>query len=181
VLLAPKGDRGQGRGEVLQALLDRRGWIAHETSDLLEALAELCLLQRTLASRRAWGLTPAEQLALVVVEPRRWPQLAAMLAAARRYVPQASVWSFVDGGLHSLASDRQAEPAGGDAPDGRVRRLRPPAGEGSGSAEAGAGGPRQPADAHNTDRARTDESWRPHISREEIAMLLESERRETQE
>ncbi len=149
VLLAPKGDRDQGRGEILRSLLDRRGWIAHEANDPLAALAELCVLQRTQASRRAWGLTPAESLALVVVEPKCWPQLEAMLAAARRYLPQADQWSFVNGGLH---------PIGADGPGSEPRRRE--------------------AEAPPAVPDGTDDVSPPPVSGEEIAMLLEGEDRD---
>ncbi len=100
VLLAPAED-GAGVREQLSA----RGWIAHLAGDPLPALAELCLLQRLTASRRAWGHDADETLALVVVEPSRWRQLSAMLGAARRYVPTARLWSFDDGTLSPLPTD----------------------------------------------------------------------------
>jgi len=88
-------------GTRVREQLDARGWVAHLSNDPLPALAELCLLDRLDAKRRAWG-RPASSLALVVVEPSRWPQLPAMLSAARRYVPTAALWTFDDGRLTPL-------------------------------------------------------------------------------
>ncbi len=146
VLLAPKGDRAQDCGKDVQLMLDRRGWIAHEADDALGALAELCLLERTQSLRQAWGLQTVERLALVVVEPQQWPQLPAMVSAARRYVPKAALWSFVDGGLHPL--DAQ----GGDPEPWR-----------------------QDADAPPPARDRTVEVTPPPITGDEIAMLLDED------
>ena len=88
--------------------LDARGWAAHLSSDPLHALAELCLLDRLDAKRRAWG-RPTNGLALVVVEPSRWSQLPAMLSAARRYVPTAGLWTFDDGRLTPLVVDDDSD------------------------------------------------------------------------
>jgi hypothetical protein len=154
VLLAPMGDRTQDRGEDIQSVLDRRGWIAHETNDALGALAELCLLDRTRALRKAWGLQTVERLALVVVEPQRWPQLPAMVSAAGRYVPQASLWSFDNGGLHQLEPVAQK-----DEPRQREADAAPAAPSG---------------------RASTNDVAPPTISGDEIAMLLEGEDRDPQ-
>ena len=151
VLLAPKGNRAQDRGESVQSLLDRRGWSAHEASDALGALAELCLLERTQSLRQAWGHQTVERLALVVVEPQRWPQLPAMLSAAQRYVPKASLWSFVNSGLH---------PLGPTVPAGETR-------------QSGTNAP--PAS-----RDRTPEVTPPPVSGDEIAMLLDGEDGEPQ-
>ena len=144
MLLAPKGDRAQDCGKDVQLMLDRRGWIVHEADDPLGALGELCLLERTQALRQAWGLQTVERLAMVVVEPQQWPQLPAMVSAARRYVPKAALWSFVDGELHPLDSpDRQDEP------------------------------PNREADAPPPAQDRTVEVTPPAITGEELAMLLE--------
>ena len=152
MLLAPKGDRAQDCGDDIQSMLDHRGWIAHKADDALGALAELCLLERTQSLRRAWGLQTVERLALVVVEPQRWPQLPAMVSAVRRYVPKAALWSYADGGMHSLVAQVQAQ---------ETRQCV--------------------ADAPNTPRDRTVEVTPPPISSDEIAMLLEGEDRDRQQ
>ncbi len=99
VLLAPAGDRSDVREQ-----LSKQGWIAHPADDPLPALAELCLLQRLDASRRGWGRTQGDALALVIVEPSRWDQLPAMLEAARRYVPSAELMSYEAGALKPIAN-----------------------------------------------------------------------------
>ena len=109
VLLASPADGNHVRDQ-----LDARGWVAHVANDPLPALAELCLLDRLDAKRRAWG-RPNNGLALVVVKPSRWTQLPAMLSAARRYVPAAALWLFDDGTLKPLPvkddSDNGSSPA----------------------------------------------------------------------
>jgi hypothetical protein len=125
VLLAPKGDRAQDRGDDVQSVLDQRGWFAHEADTVLGALAELCLLERTQALRQAWGLQTVERLALVVVEPQRWPQLPAMMSAAHRYVPKATLWSFADGGLQPLDAESRDDGAPPDGPE-RTADTAPP-------------------------------------------------------
>ncbi len=67
VLLAPEGNCAEA-----SRLLEHRGWTAQVRSDPLAAMAELCLLERTLASRREWGLETVEQIALVVADPDHW-------------------------------------------------------------------------------------------------------------
>ena len=151
VLLTPTG----GGGEPLRTLLDRRTagqWEAHEADEPLAAFAELCLLDRTQKSRVGWGQQQVEGLALVVVEPTRWPQLDAMLAAARRYVPQADLWSYVDGTLSPLASGHEpvTQPTAKDT--GPTHRA------------ASESKPSPPSDT-------------PQITQEEIAMLLDNDDR----
>lgn len=151
VLLTPT----DGGGEPLRTLLDRHtaGQLeAHEADDPLAALAELCLLDRTQKSSVGWGQQQVQGLALVVVEPTRWPQLDAMLAAARRYVPQADLWSYVDGTLCPLASGHElvTQPTAKDT--GQTHR---------------AASERKPSPPSDT----------PQITQEEIAMLLDNDDR----
>ncbi len=103
VLLASTANGARVRDQ-----LRARGWAAHLSSDPLPALAELCLLDRLDAKRRAWG-RPTIGLALVVVEPWRWPQLPAMLSAARRYVPTAGLWTFDGGRLTPLVVQNESD------------------------------------------------------------------------
>ncbi len=110
VLLTPKRvgqPDANGIEQRLRGVLSSGGCQIHEADQLLQALAELCLLQRTLDIRRAHNDQPASSrphdgLTLVVVEPSRWPQLDDMVAAARRFVPGATLWSFAAGRLHPL-------------------------------------------------------------------------------
>ncbi len=106
VLLASTASGNRAREQ-----LGARGWAAHLSSDPLPALAELCLLDRLGAKRRAWG-RPTNGLALVVVEPSRWSQLPAMLSAARRYVPTAALWTFDDGQLTPLVVEPDSDNGG---------------------------------------------------------------------
>ena len=154
VLLAPV-ENGAGVCEQLRA----RGWIAHLAGDPLPALAELCLLQQLTASRRAFGQESDETLALVVVEPSRWGQLSAMLAAASRYVPSARLWSYDDGTLTPL-------PADGGSDNG------PDAGREAGTANAAAG-PSYRTSAPSEARAPAEDGVSRPISGDEIAMLLD--------
>jgi hypothetical protein len=153
VLLAPTGARAPERRDAARAVLDGHGWMIHDAHDPLGALAELCVLDRTQATRQEWGLQTVEELALVVVEPSSWPDhVPAMLAAAARYVPQATLWSVEGGDLRPLdAGDRAA--------DCRAR----------------------PGTARRTPPGRTPDDQDispPLISGDEIAMLLEDDQGE---
>jgi hypothetical protein len=152
-MLAPKGYLGHDRGETVRGLIDQRGWIAHDTEDALAAMAELCLLDRTQTTRREWGLHAVEQLALVVVEPRHWPMLEALLAAARRFVPQVTLWSYDDQGLRQLPGGTESP-----APKRPARKVR----------------------AEPVTPAAPCEIDPPQISREEISMLLDGNEQEPQ-
>ena len=105
VLLAALGQRDEAYGQ-----LDRRGWTAEVAEAPLRALAELCLLERSRDSRRAWGHSDQEGLALVVVDPPRWAQLSRLLSAARRYVPSASLWGWEQGTMKPLSENPAAQP-----------------------------------------------------------------------
>ncbi len=131
--------------------LDARGWAAHLSSDPLPALAELCLLDRLDAKRRAWG-RPTNGLALVVVKPPRWSQLPAMLSAARRYVPAAALWTFEDGTLKPLPDNVSGRTDTNDA--------APAAYELSTTPEA---------------PDKDDDAGSPQITGDEISMLLDGD------
>ncbi len=144
VLLAPAGQRVQAEKQ-----LGGRGWTTQAVESPLQAMAELCLLERGRDSRRAWGHDDheaAEALALVVVDPRSWPDLDRLVRAARRHVPAASVWELRNGTV---------TPMGGPA-----EAVRPPA------------SPTAPGAATAPRAAAPDENVPPQISPEEIAMLL---------
>lgn len=171
VVLAPRGGPGSaGIDQQLRSLLQTRQWQAQALNDPLQALAELCLLERIRASRAGWEPTPPEEgLALVVVEPERWADLEAMLSAAWRYVPAATLWSYADGTLHPLTPQEQtgarhhpradhlpAETSAAPAPQPIVRTMPRPAHGGE------AHPPTSPLEP-------------PLVSQEEIAMLLNSD------
>ncbi|MHC4414098.1 MAG: hypothetical protein ACYS0G_02310 [Planctomycetota bacterium] len=144
-------------------LLESRGWQRHECHELVPALAELCVLERTQTSRDVDGLARAEGIALLVVEPARWSQLDAMLSAVRRYLPGVAVWSYADGSLRAL-----------EPPAETVRSAPPPLEGADRRTEDGEGGPGRP-ERPTAAEARGGEPPRPQISAEEIAMLLDSD------
>ncbi len=149
-------------GTRVREQLDARGWAAHLSSDPLPALAELCLLDRLDAKRRAWG-RPANDLALVVVEPAQWSQLPAMLSAARRYVPTAALWVFDDGRLTPLVvqDDSDNGSAALDSVD-RTNDAAPPSYEMRTTPEAPTAG-------------RDDDHDSRQITGDEISMLLDGD------
>jgi hypothetical protein len=152
VLLAPTGARAPGRDDGARVLLEGRGWVVREAGDPLGAMAELCLLDRTRVMREEWGLQTVEALALVVVEPTRWPNLPALVSAVSRYVPQAKLWSVSGDDLNPLGPDARPDiPARTES--GPAPRVAP---------------------------QRTDEEAisGPLVTGDEIAMLLEGEPRE---
>ncbi len=145
VLLAPAGQRGQAEKQ-----LAGRGWTTQAVESPLQAMAELCLLERGSESRRAWGHDDHEAaaaLALVVVDPRSWTDIDRLVGAARRYLPAATVWELRNGSVTPL----------GGPPDAVRPPASPPAPVAP-TAAAAAGAP--------------DENVPPQITAEEIAMLL---------
>ena len=92
----------------LKMQLGPAGWLATAYHDPYLAFAEVCLRERAQASRAAWGLQRIEKLALVIVDPPRWPVAVVnnLVSAARRYTPTASIWTYRDGQLQAIASPR---------------------------------------------------------------------------
>jgi hypothetical protein len=82
----------------LRSLFAERDWFAIEQHDPYLALAELCLRERAQVARAAWGLQRLEQIALLILQPQRWPApLADDLArAVRRCLPDALVYAGDD-------------------------------------------------------------------------------------
>jgi hypothetical protein len=152
VLLAPEGNCAEA-----SRLLEHRGWTAQVCGDPLAAMAELCLLERTLATRREWGLETVEQIALVVADPDRWRQLPEMLAAARRYLPQAAVWACTDGTLQPLFAAQDSQ-------------RRPPKATRSND-----------IDVDPVSKSGATDVSSPSISPEEIEMLLDNDHRQETE
>lgn len=154
-------------GAVAREQLDARGWIAHMSSDPLPALAELCLLERLDSTRRTFGRS-AGAIALVVVEPSRWPQLQAMLSAARRYVPTAALWAFDNGALIPLAvAEASDNGAGRPGRAGGPNAAPPMAYE-------------LPTASEAPTAADDDETGSPRITGDEISMLLDGKFRDEQ-
>lgn len=150
VVLAPDAKSVDGR---LQSQLEQRHWDALVTDAPLMAMAELCLAQRMQSSRTAWGLTSADGVVLVVIEPSHWSDLSVMLGAIKRYVPVVGAWAFEEGVLRCIAQADRDEVLG---------RVAPP--------------PETRPDDDEEDRA--SEALDPQVTRDEIAMLLGDENQE---
>ena len=149
VVLAPDAKSVDGR---LGSQLEQRHWDALVTDVPLMAMAELCLAQRLQSSRRAWGLTSADGVVLVVIEPSHWSDLSVMLRAIKRYVPLVGAWAFEDGALRCIAQADRDEVLG---------RVAPP-----------------PKTRSDDDEDRASEALDPQVTRDEIAMLLGDENQE---
>ena len=121
VLLAPAVERDQAEQQ-----LDGRGWAIHAVDAPLQAMAELCLLDRSRDSRRAWGHDAHDgdvALALVVVDPRSWHELDRLVRAARRYLPSASLWELAGGTMRPLGP----QPQPGNEPEVTAPSMTEPA------------------------------------------------------
>lgn len=100
IVLTPKPEQ---MNDELRQLLEARNWHVRQTNVPLLAMSDLCLLERTQASRSAWGLSRSEGIALIVVDPNNWPELQAMLGAIAQYVPIVTIWSFENGKLQCVS------------------------------------------------------------------------------
>ncbi|MHC4948678.1 MAG: hypothetical protein ACYTG1_10505 [Planctomycetota bacterium] len=181
VVLAPADVEGTDR---LRAALAERDWHPVEHADGYAALAELCVRERALAARAAWGVERRERLALVIASPDRHGRLDRLLAALRRHAPAVSIWIFdgtdlvPEGGApaeETPAAPFAAPPAPAPAPiaPGAPPPLLRLAGNG------GEPGPRPgmvtAADGDDDDEpAAADQP--PELTPDEIGMLLEPER-----
>ena len=153
VLLPP----GEPLPDDLRARLEQRGWRPFPIDDACLAMAELCLAERSLASRRTRGDEDesASEIGLVLVAPERGgtgPTWAALREAVLRHVPEASIWLFDGGELSALRGRAGDHDHDGRAPDEDA--SLPQGGE-----------PPRPA--------KIDDP--PHISRAEIEMLLKED------
>lgn len=149
VVLAPNAKSVDGR---LRSQLEQRQWDALVTDVPLMAMAELCLAQRMQSSRTAWGLTSADGVVLVVIEPSHWSDLSDMLRAIKRYVPVVGAWVFEEGELRCIAQADRDEVLG---------RVAPP-----------------PKTRPDDEEDRASEALDPQVTRDEIAMLLGDENQE---
>lgn len=117
-----------GPTESLKAEFERRDWFAIVQNDPYQALAELALREQAQIARAAWGLQRMEGLALLVIEPGRWPgdMLAPLLDAVRRCVPQASIWTARDDRIEPVPSAESARlaPAPPSEPSWEPSKLR---------------------------------------------------------
>ncbi len=146
-----------GLAEDVRAALEALGWRPWQAGDALTAMADLCVLSRTLATRESAGRGAGESLALLVVEPGRWGELSVFAGAVRRYLPAVSLWAFERGQIAAYGPA-----AGGAGPDGEARAAAPeaPAPRRREAESAEGAGPVEPV----------------AITREEIEMLLGTER-----
>jgi hypothetical protein len=64
--------------------------------DPLNALAELCVLDRAEQPRREWGLTAQEKVALIVVEQEAWNSITDLLKIVRTRLSAISIWNYTD-------------------------------------------------------------------------------------
>lgn len=106
---AATGDSGS-----LSPWLARRGFKALDVNDPLTAMAAICLIERSQASRSAWGLPRVEPLGLVVVEPARWTDVESLLSAVQRFVPDAGIWR-ADGDEPTIIRQPGIAPAARDS------------------------------------------------------------------
>ena len=93
--------------ERLRSEFENRDWFAIVQHDPFLAMAELALREKAQAARAAWGLQRMEGLALVIVEPTRWPDAIVrdLCAAVRRWLPAATLWSTTGDRIEPIASD----------------------------------------------------------------------------
>lgn len=158
-----------------------RGWRAHLANDPLMAMADLCLLDKAQTSRSAWGLPRAEPLRLLIVEPQQWRDVASMVAAIGRHLPATDVWEARDGALTRVV-EAQVAPAPAPA-QLTTPRLSPS--ESHDGAPVEPPMPREPAPLRLTEApfapapASEDETQSPQITPEELAMLLDAEKRDS--
>lgn len=96
VILSPPPPAGRGLTDGLKKEFATRDWFAVEQHDPHLAMAEVCLRERAQVARSAWGLQRMELIALVVMQPKHWPDLNDLVQAVRQFVPSASIWSIGD-------------------------------------------------------------------------------------
>ena len=163
IVLTPKPEQIDTE---LQQLLEARKWLVRQTNVPLLAMADLCLLDRTQASRSAWGLPHNEGVVLIIVDADHLPELQTMLLAINRYVPIVSIWSFDNGILQCVRESGEDNQEADDSE--QVSELQA-----------------MPANWYSNDEEpeidsddEDDEVVDSHISGDELAMLLDIEDQE---
>jgi len=124
VVLSPPSlaaGRTTGLSDGLKSLFAARDWFAIEQHDPYLAMAELCLRERAQVARAGWGLQRMEQIALVILEPERWPRLDELVSAVNEYLPNATVWTATDSDVTPLNSPDQADARPAAAPPPTLR------------------------------------------------------------
>lgn len=182
----PETSPASGLSAPLTEEFQRRDWFAVVQHDPYLALAELALRERAQAARAAWGLQRMEGLALVAIEPSRWPGtlVREMFSAVRRWLPPSvTVWTAINDRI-DRAPDEEPDPAtvitnavatGAADFDALLAALprgsaAPPHANGSDSDSAASASVTGPA----AGRAAKPE----RLSREEIDMLLREDQHE---
>src|SRR5688572_1641165 len=92
IVLSPESSAPGGVSLKLSEAMSQRDWFPIEQHDPYLAMAELCLRERAQTARAGWGLQRMEHLALVIVEPSRWPALDSLIEAVGKYLTLASIW-----------------------------------------------------------------------------------------
>lgn len=83
--------------EHLKSAFTQREWFAVEHTEPHQAMAELCLREKAQTARAGWGLQRVEKSSLLIIDPFEFPAARDLIAAAQRYVPGASTWTYADG------------------------------------------------------------------------------------
>lgn len=162
-----------------------------EVFDPLNALAELCVLDRAEQPRREWGLTPQEKVALIVVHQEAWDSVTNLLAIVRARLPAISIWNYTDNLVVEVSAPQKAaspipQVSSGEAPT----HGQPTKGKGYGTlrltgsfTEEGSGKEKTPSQGTPPDETDSESSpitnsedkkdSAPHtVSPEELEMLL---------
>ena len=106
VLLRP---RGAACPSGLADALRERWHQVTQVYDPLNALAELCLLDRAEQPRRDWGLEARDKIALIFFEQDAWESLNKLLEIVKARLPAISVWNCTNG-LALEISKAQVQP-----------------------------------------------------------------------
>lgn len=179
ILLTPPHEQGGGMSESLRAQFEERDWFAIQQHEPHMAFTELCLRDKTQATRSSWGLQRMEQLALVITHPHFWSDLDQLAAAVRKYVSVATVWIADDDRVQQFesAGTTEADAVAGTFDEGDsepeeasvFRELPMPAPV----ARSIPNGPSIPNGLSNHAEKSDPATTSQRITREEIDMLLQ--------
>ncbi|MCA9291996.1 MAG: hypothetical protein KDA25_12765 [Phycisphaerales bacterium] len=111
---------GDDRLASVRALAAERGWRLIEAAHPVTAMAQLCLLDRARASRRAADLEHPERVGLLIDGPTASREIEMLLEAAHRYGLATDLWvRGADGEVRVLTCPTRTE-----APPVRAARDR---------------------------------------------------------
>ena len=85
-----------------------RWHLVTQVFDPLNALAEICVVDRAEHPRRQWGLSPQEKVALIVVDQQYWSSFMEMLSIIKSRLAAISVWNYTDNLIVEIAGHNQA-------------------------------------------------------------------------